>query len=171
MQQVTYIYFSHFQKGAPKEADTETSCSSAALSNRDLDDDAHKSDADKSRSSSSTRRGNSGASNAPLAGEPLIQCHDEPNVSNDNVEDEPATQLIDNAGSSGMDFVVTTATASQQVLEQEPVSNPLFTGIPDMSLSDFLKGEDPPYPKKGVNDELDPDDYQLSSTESSEEEH
>ena len=70
---------------------------------------------------------------------------------------EPDTQLLDDAGPSGMSFVVKHVDTSVQLpAPAEAVSNPLFSAPAARPMSQKSK------------EDGDPDDYVLSSSESSE---
>ncbi len=176
-----YISIFPFQKGV-KEADTETSESDSDGSGDETRPETDRSLADNTNNcsteeiyntttSNSTKRGDSGASaNTP------VFSPSEANGRGDqeHEEDQRETQLLDDAGASGMNFVVqqrnSTTSSVQLPAPPESASNPQFgnVAVPHMTFEDFLQGVHGQKPKTNGNEEL--DDYKLSSTESSEEE-
>ncbi len=171
---INYIY-GILQKNAPKEAETETSDCNTDEDEDGIDlPDSDKSAMDMSRSTApgSTPRASSGASSRNSAGNGLAAHAD--NAHGTESGEEPDTQLLDQVGQSGMDFIVKhSANQSPSVqlpAPSEAFSNP-FHNLKDMTFQDFVADANSTAnePKTGGN--ADPADYQLSSSESSEEDN
>ncbi len=163
------------QKGQPKEADTETSDDSSSESDGKGVDESNTAIEKNNTTSGSTRsmastpgHRTSTASNQPLNDEsPKNQLSAQ---GTETDKDEPDTQLLDNHGSSGMNFVVTQSNASSVQLPapENAVSNPSVQSVPEMSFADFLKNVDGlNRHQKPNDDQADSEDFKLSSTESS----
>ncbi len=162
-----YIELFLFQKNGPKDADTETTYAGSDIGkDNQLVADTTDTDVDKSRTTdennttSASFRGDS--SNTPgsrpsynsSASNPLPFNANEGRGDNFNDvpledhEDVPDTELLNDVGFSGMNFVVTHKAASEQLpAPNDSVSNPLFSGA--------------------ISPPQVPEDYVLSSTDSS----
>ncbi len=160
-----------FQKNQPKQADTETSDGSLHSDDGDNANDTRLLEPDhddllKPTSSGSSKKTDSGATQRTRT-----SSASNPSPADDHVEHEDQeydTQLIDNAGASGMNFVVMqAATPSSSLMLPAPaeaVSNPLFSGK-NNTYADVIE----PFDGKKKEDSPHDDDYILSSSQSSEE--
>ena len=97
----------------------------------------------------------------------------EPSPDHDAAAAERETQLLADSGSSGMRFTVRETTNASSILlpaPSEQLSNPNAAGgPPEMSFADFLKGVGQQKTDGHESNHHDEEDFQISSSESSEE--